>query len=316
MYNSIKNHTRRNMVRNYFTVFLLISISAIFAWDSDGLFPLSVGNAWEMREIDYGYGDTTYFTQEIVGTTELFGHLTHLMVENDDTSYIQNREDGLFFVVELEGMGGFIDMMLAPESFDIGDSWEMLVLDTIMDYGSDYEVDFFMRNTLRAVTTENVTVPAGNFGNCIMLEQTYFQVTIVMMGDAIVSADTSTGTDTNFWIKPGIGFVKIENMPETDSVSVEELVSYMGDGFKESAIPTPEDLTLQIAPNPFNSKVDINTSSGAKVSIIDQSGRILDTFIASSSQTWSPDNDLPTTTITIKSEKDGKTAISKAVYVK
>ncbi|MFP4459518.1 MAG: T9SS type A sorting domain-containing protein [Candidatus Zixiibacteriota bacterium] len=296
-------------------IVLTIALS-VFGWDSDNLYPLAIGNTWDMRQIDNGTGDTTMSTQIVTATTEMLGHHTFITVtDEEDSSWIQNRDDGLYFIADLGEFGGMTALLLAPETFETGDSWEMMEIDTVIEYDGGYIIDFYMLYTITAIGTEDISVPSGNYNDCLKLEQYGEQINVVSMGGSVISADTSIGVESYMWLKEDIGIVKSHNQPDSDSSVVQELVEF-SEEVKENRPQIAEKLMLSASPNPFNSAMQIKTDDGAEVEIFDASGRMVDSFISNGLDNWKPSDELESGIFTIKAETENSIRSVKASYIK
>src|SRR5258708_34599396 len=123
-----------------------------------------------------------------------------------------------------------------------GDSFESLNKKGVHfgDLDSDGKDD--IGDVLSQVTVvgfESVTVPAGTFANVVRVET---KITITVTASSSGASATVTATQTE-WLAPGVGRIKIQIQPDTqssDGITAEELLGYFIDGQGEGIVSLTE----------------------------------------------------------------------------
>jgi len=174
-------------------------------------YPLGVG--WQWTYTDTDGSDTS--TTEIVGTTEMGGYTTYIVVDDDsDTTLVQVRNGAIYtYIAEMDT---FIVMM--PTTFTIGQSWTAFDFDTTYNSGG-FDYHNWLTITVTVPSTESVDVPAGNF-SCIKIASIMEWGTSVDVGDSIID-DVSVDTSYS-WLARNVGDVK--DLDSDGGISV--LISY------------------------------------------------------------------------------------------
>ncbi|MBN2543971.1 T9SS type A sorting domain-containing protein [bacterium] len=262
-----------------FVFALLILVTSVYAFDVEDYMPLTVGNWWTTCDSsDYGV-DTT--TSEIIGTTTLLDYLTYLFqdrgAESLDTSYMQIRPDGLYSIEWNSDMGSYWVMRVVADPFNIGNEWEVFLLDTNWAEGT-YTYFQKIRMTSEVVRLEDVNVPAGFFRNCVQITMVGYYIIRVMMGSTEVYSDSSDIGEHSMWFAEGVGPVKFYDFEAEDSMEIfSELLAYNCSGIDETPVHLPDELSVRSYPNPFNSSCRIEAPVGSKISIYDLHGESVET---------------------------------------
>ena len=311
-----------------FVVFCFLAMTvSIFAFDVEDYMPLGVGNSWTYEDSSDMGCDTTI--SRIAGTTTMLGYLTYVFVDSSavtdsvDTSYMQLRDDALYSLVTFEEEDtNYIEQKVAPDPFQIGDEWVMMLFDTSWIEGTTTYHQHIEMNG-EAVGLENITVPAGVFMNCIKLTMTGFYTILVMMGgDTMYYGEGSIGEHT-LWLAEGIGPVKfydieIEEEETTETYSV--LLDYSISEINAKPYSMPNRPSIELYPNPFNSSCAIATTAGTKIAIYDLNGKLIDDFKHHTPATefiWTPDKTVGSGVYLVKAmTEDGKQITKRIVYLR
>jgi len=197
--------------------------------DMNDYFPLEKGRFWEYRvETNYTETEPTYSSLRIENIgKKTIGDQTFWVrrTSNGTDYYLRKDSDGVFrygkrnIIEKHPSMDANKRMVLPlPLPDRSGKSWSVLTQSyTIHRILPNYEppneniARFHMTYTLESLD-EEVTVPAGSFKKCLLIEG---QAQI----DQLVGANTGNGTiemTTREWYAPGIGLVKLERIEPLD----------------------------------------------------------------------------------------------------
>jgi len=298
-------------------VFLTIAVCAM-ALSPDDYFPMAIGNSWTSQDSSADGIDTS--TASITDTATILGYESFLYIdegdEEGDSIYFQMRPTGLHQIIFSEGAN--IEMFVLPASFDIGDDWTMMEVDsTWTETGLDYYLQMNMFAT--ALELENCNIPAGMFSNCLKLGNNGIWKINVLMGTDTVYSDMST-FGSYMWIAEDVGPVKdiSWDIIEGDTIwTSSALLEYNFANIDEEII-RPDDVSIFAWPNPFNSACMIATPIGAEVEIFDVTGRLVETLPASEEivHSWTPSADEPGGVYLVHATVGEEKITSKVLLVK
>jgi hypothetical protein len=306
----------------FLMVFSLVLSTALFSHSIRDLFPLAVGYQWVFTDtLEDGSIGTSAVS--IIGTEMIEGRENFLYVEitddDVDTSYLQYRADGLYTLVDMEGY--ILDVLVAPTNFNTGDTWVSLDADTVIAE-SGYDIHAVIHQTMRAVRTTNITVPAGFFADCVEIQTTQFMSYEVMMGGMVLFSDSGTTYPTTMWLARNTGVVKSideevdEETGETlHSTSV--LISFSTAGIGDKGSSVPEKLSAKIGPNPFNGAVSINVSRASELEFFDLSGRLVDRASTENGKyVWHPNAFIQSGVYLVKIKSGEETITKNVIYIR
>jgi len=249
---------------------LIIPVFSAFALNARDYFPLEIGYTWTYEDSsDFGK-DTSITT--IVDTIRMSGYKTYISVDfwegSEDTGYIQIRPDGIWVItIDLTDT-----MKILPNSFNIGDSWVAISYDTTWIDSIFTNIEHGSLN-IRAISFEDVSVPAGSFTNCVKLQIITEDFYTVLLGVDTVYADTTIEEDNYLWFAKDVGHVKSWYLDTFDStVIIDVLLSYGTGDIDEALTNIPRNISIDVTPNPFNSACNIIVPEHATVEIIDLQG--------------------------------------------
>ncbi len=251
------------------------------ALNAEDFLPFAIGNNWTFQDSSFEGFDTTF--SEITDTIFLMGYTTYIMVDDwgdslKDTMYMQQREDA-YYVIDISEEDTMV-MKFLQNTFDNGDTWEMLSIEmTRVDtVGEDIYTtiqNIYMNCEIQALIA--VTVPAGTFDECIKMvlsgEWSYTQ----MLFDSVVNADSGI-IDTSFnYFGRNIGPVMFDESMEEyeDERAVSVLLEYDLAGIDDNTKTMPDNISLDVYPNPFNSAVSITAPQNARIEIFDLRGNVV-----------------------------------------
>ncbi|RKZ33271.1 hypothetical protein DRQ33_04525 [bacterium] len=159
-------------------------------------FPLAVGNQWIYT--DSSRADTSI--TEIVGTMEIDGYTTYIMLDDGDSSFFQIHNGAIYvYVPDFDS-----SWLMIPATFSIGDSWTSLEIDTT-DTSAGYEYHSWFNQTVEVLSSETIEVPAGSY-NCLKVQFIIESGMVIDIGDSTIQDIT---TDTSYtWTAKNVGSVK------------------------------------------------------------------------------------------------------------
>ncbi len=189
--------------------------------DVSALFPLSPGGAWtyqlEPQEGAVGvpYGMARRYRRWVSGTRPAGGREVTVVLERDADDPAAEPAESLFAVtpggvVSVEGssvLPGIGEVMLLRFPVTAGDSYDVVSCSRV-DLGLDVDQDgkrdaFDVRETVRVVGFEDVTVPAGRFAQAVRLV-TRTEVTVYASG----GGQGSSYAEETDWLAPGVGLIR------------------------------------------------------------------------------------------------------------
>jgi hypothetical protein len=293
---------------------LIIPVFSAFALDARDYFPLEIGYTWTYwQSSDIGI-DTNVAT--IVDTTIMLGYKTYIHVWEgfEDTTYIQIRPDGIWFIsIDLTDT-----TVILPDPFNIGDSWIVYSVDTTW-VDSIYTRIFHHSETYRAISFEDVSVPAGSFTDCVKLQIITEEFYIVLLGIDTVSADSNKEEDAYLWFAKDVGRIKSWFLEPIDSSESGDLLLSFGTGdISEALTNIPRNISVDVTPNPFNSACNIIVPEHATVEIIDLQGRMIWSCsnIISKSVVWHPNKSVESGVYFIRATVGNQTVSKRILYIK
>ena len=220
--------------------------------------PLSQGNTWRFHGSKSApIAPILYFnTLKVTGTQAVGGlNATVFFESNPDPQtgdpYAPTQGSADFLVKDSRGVTNYGTSdptdSLTPQvvpfknlrfPLQAGDSFESLNKKGVHfgDLDSDGKDD--IGDVLAQVTVvgfESVTVPAGTFANVVRVET---KITITVTASSSGASATVTATQTE-WLAPGVGRIKIQIQPDTqssDGITAEELLGYFIDGQGEGIV--------------------------------------------------------------------------------
>lgn len=300
---------------------LLLPVISALAIDPMDYFPLTVGNQWVERDSSAELIDTIY--SEIVGTTTMLGYNTYLIeaVHSDgsrDTAYYQPRPDGLYTIEFIdEGSGGY-PFMVSPNPVNIGDRWVIIEVDTSW-IESFYRIHQHVIVHGDAIGFEDITVPAGTFRNCFKIQMSgiYTYDVTTLTGDTLFAGEGSTGV-TTVWLAYGVGMAKRHEISEEGEEIVSVLLDYRISNISE--MERPDNFSLSISPNPFNSACKIsaiNCMGNLLFEIFDMNGKMVHLEETDgNSIVWQPSESNASGTYLVRISTSNKAIESKLIYLK
>ena len=148
-----------------FLLLILLPAIGLLAFNASDYMPLSIGNTWVTEDsIDM---ETYIISMSIADTATVLGHFSYLALTIDDaeieSTFYQMRPAGLYEIVISEGA---IEMFFMPTTFNIGDTWTVVEMDTVYNSGT-YTTAVQWATYAEVLGQENCTVPAGFFPNCV-----------------------------------------------------------------------------------------------------------------------------------------------------
>jgi len=173
-------------------------------------FPLVNGSEWK-----YTCGDDTSYV-EVAGDSFVGGRTaTVVLVDYSPDYWYREPTQARRFFCRTKNVGGFEDTLEARYGlvymfpFVEGDSWQETFEDTIIILGTD-TISYYHRLKAVVADIEDISVPAGTFGQCYRLDFT----------EEIHDPDVDTMRYSE-WLAPGVGLVK-----RTTDTREEQLAEY------------------------------------------------------------------------------------------
>lgn len=271
-------------MRKLIVILAMTVVFVAFADDSEDYFPTGIGYTWTFQDSGADGIDTTF--REQVGTEMIMGYETWIIEETSggsvDSSYMQIRTDGIFFLVAFfDSLGGDRRaIQVAPEVVNVGDSWTAADIETSMAM-SGYTMNLEITINMEVVDREEVFVPAGSFESCLKVAsetEFYYEVSsggvVVAEGGGVQNRDTTwhaqfVGATMSRGMEYEIDFLTGGIVDSNKTASY--LLEYDFTGIDED-IETPNNISIQTFPNPFNSAVSIQAPDGAEVEVYDING--------------------------------------------
>ncbi len=297
---------------------ILLTAACLMALDAEDYFPMAIGNTWTSQDSSEDGIDTS--TATITDTATVMGYESYLYIdegdEEGDSIYFQMRPSGLFQVIFSEG-ANFL-MMVLPATFNIGDNWTMMEVDsTWTESGMDYYLEMNMFAT--ALALESCTVPAGMFSNCLKLGNNGTWNVNVVMGSDTVYSDFST-FGSYMWIAEHIGPVKdiSWDVVEGDTTWTSSVLLEYDFANIDEEIGRPDDISIFAWPNPFNSACRIATPISAMVEIFDVTGRLVETLPAVEEpvRSWTPSANVSGGLYLIRATVGEDVTTSRVLFIK
>jgi len=260
---------------------IIIFVGIATAIDAEDFMPFAIGNSWTFKDSSFEGFDTTI--TEVADTIFLLGYTTYIMVDYwgdslRDTMYMQPREDAVY-MLEISEEDTMV-MKFLQNTFDVGDSWEMLSMEIIQvdTYGEDiYTSIQNMCMNCEVQSLIPVTVPAGTFDECIKMVLSGEWSWTQMLFDSVVNADSGIiDTSINYFGR-NVGPVMFEESMEEheDEIAVSVLLEYDLAGIDNKTKMLPENLSLEVYPNPFNSAISITAPQNAVIEFFDLRGNLV-----------------------------------------
>ena len=205
-------------------------------------FHLTVGSAWNYTEtgVDWDGEYTEEYTTSVTGTATINGITYAVVTEDGDSTYMRVENNAIYTLdyfqyddvvaksaalpnaakaAAQQALAAEGELMLVDFNKPVGQSWTIYE-DSQSGEGYSYSSSY----TGKIVGTENVTVSAGSFSNCVKVELT-------MAGSSSSSYTNETYStewrDTSFvWFGNGVGVVKeSDSSTETNQGVSEEMSS-------------------------------------------------------------------------------------------
>jgi len=294
------------------TILFFCSLVVAQSYNAADYFPIGLGYSWQY--IDSTGDETDIRTVVVENDTIIDGFPTWIAVatssDSVDTSMYQTRSDGIYMFIPPAS-----DFFLyLPQEFSIGDTWDIATIDTTMDtLGMSIDVHIDIKGS--AISTADISVPAGDFLNCIDVVMIDFYTASTPFGDF-----DSTINQVEQWLAQDIGVVKAIRKDPNPMTGNPDTYSYLREydvsNIKES-IKTPEKMKVLVLPNPFNSSCRISVPDGSKVEIFDIRGNLVASHSGGNQFLWHPNNSAPAGIYSVRcTAKNGKISTTKILYVK
>ena len=298
-------------------LFLLFSAMAI-ADSALDLYPLELGLWWEYEDsTSEGFSERT---TTIKAYEVLDGYDTYYLIDtyegvDPDTTVTQTRDGAVYSFMDMSDMGyeGMISVLALPAEVNIGDTWQSIEVDTVMDLGSGMMADIYMLGITTAIGYEDV----GSYTHCMRLA---VEMTIVFDVAGMFS-DSTTFIANEQWLKSGIGPVKVYTFNYDPMGEGDEEMSYIVDYGTSSVTEKnvrPEILSVSSFPNPFNGAVELITSPSAEITIFDINGKETATITADigGRGLWTPSSELGSGVYFVRVNSATTSVTKSLIYLK
>lgn len=194
-------------------------------------FPLENGRHWtyELSEANPLGSRTERVEMRNAGSRERNGETYYLRRSTVGTEYWLKLDDrnivrtGLRTAVEFEPRDDTLPHTVIPIEPKLGDTWENASQPFILERATPFRERFLHHDSVRFTllmkvtsVSEDVTVPAGTFKNCLKVEG---DAAINVLADPRIGASEVIVHHTE-WYAPGVGLIKLERKEPLETTQI------------------------------------------------------------------------------------------------